>query len=479
MRSTTTEPEDTGGHSVGRSWHRTVIRLAVGLLAVVVSVQTAMSLVSGASRALLVLPVAAAFAAGLAVLAFTRFEYFVIGLLVVRASADAGKLSEGGSGLMDPSSALAMLFLLAGMFWIAARRRSDGAAPPSPLGTALTLFLVAAGLSALGSSHLGASALDWLRMAAAAAMFFVLNRLVSDGRHVRLVVGATFASAVVPLLVGFAGIAYGGLAESKGGFDRITSTFSQSNGYSRYLMLLIVFGVAVRRHLTGGYRLALSCVLVGSAASLVLTYTRSAWLATVVGLVVVGFLQNKGIVVGLVVVGVATLLAVPSVAGRFSDLSEESTTSDASANSLSWRLGYWAEILPLANDNPVTGIGLKATEFETDEAKLPHNDFLRAYVETGILGLIAYLGLLGAMVRTARRALRRARPGFERGVAVGFAGFVASWIGVSLVANAMAQVVLLWYLLAIAACAQAIARGLPETPESPESSELSELGAPR
>jgi O-antigen ligase len=55
-----------------------------------------------------------------------------------------------------------------------------------------------------------------------------------------------------------------------------------------------------------------------------------------------------------------------------------------------------------------------------------HNYYLHIAAEAGILGLCAYLLLVGALVLQALRALRTARGWLWRGVAVGASGVVAA-----------------------------------------------------
>jgi O-antigen ligase len=128
-----------------------------------------------------------------------------------------------------------------------------------------------------------------------------------------------------------------------------------------------------------------------------------------------------------------------------------------SGNTLAWRLSYWTEVLPLANRNPVTGIGLNMTQYNTDKAKQPHNDFIRAYVETGLVGFIAYLSMMIALIGMGRRAVRTVtEPGLDRGVAIGFLGCAVAFLAVSFVANVISNVVNLWYFFTFAAAASAI-----------------------
>jgi O-antigen ligase len=171
----------------------------------------------------------------------------------------------------------------------------------------------------------------------------------------------------------------------------------------------------------------------------------------VIGLVIVGFVQSKRLLLGLL---------VPQLSSRFTSVADLSSAGgQPTGNSLVWRLNYWTQVLPLANANPLTGIGLDMTQYETDAAKQPHNDFIRAYVEMGLLGLGAYLAMLIALVGLGRRAVRASPPGtLDRGIAVGFLGCAVAFVAVSASANVTSNVASLWYLFAFAAAASAVVR---------------------
>jgi O-antigen ligase len=125
-----------------------------------------------------------------------------------------------------------------------------------------------------------------------------------------------------------------------------------------------------------------------------------------------------------------------------------------------WRIQYWQQVLTL-QDNPLLGIGFKEVELTNAAAKAPHNDPIRVYVETGMIGLAAYVWLLVRLGVEARTSLRRAPRGLPRGLAVAFA---ASWTGfvvLSLTANVITQLVILWYFVTIVALATASSRFAP------------------
>jgi O-antigen ligase len=216
--------------------------------------------------------------------------------------------------------------------------------------------------------------------------------------------------------------------------------------------------VAVYRYLAGRWRVPLAVLLGLSFVFLLLTNTRSAILGAAIGLVVVAVVQRSvRMLVSLCLVAALGLLFLPAVGDRFAQLADARAVGGApTGNTLAWRLGYWSEIVPLANRNPVTGIGPNMTQFETDEAKKPHNDFLRAYVETGVVGLLAYLAMVVSMMLAGLGALRRAPPDtLHRGVAVGFLACAVAFVAVSAASNVLSSVATLWYLVAFAALAGA------------------------
>ena len=450
-------------------------RWTAGLIAVLVAgaaglaVRTGLTVAGGGSKLALLVPLAVPAVLLLVGIALTRFEWFVLLLLAARASLDTTKLSAApaavvraaggaappGRGL-DPSAVIAAGFILAGLLWVAWHRTAAGRTEQSPLERAACLFVALWSLSVIGSQQPGTSLLEALRIFAAVLMLIVLVRLLADGARMRAVLAAAFASAVVPLLVaGYQAVGTHGRFEA-GGFSRIRGTFVHPNPFGLYLTFVLAMGVAVIPHVAGRARLLLALLLGGCGVALALTYTRTAWICTILALVVIGLLQSKRLLGVLFLAGLVTLVAVPSLTARFADLGNQQQASGSAGNSLIWRFSYWTEALPLAKHNPVTGIGLKMVQLNTQEQKAPHNDFVRAYIETGILGLLAYLWLLVAMVRTAWAAVVRARPGLERGAAVGFAACVAAYWAMSLTSNVVSQVVLLWYFLAFAASAIAV-----------------------
>jgi len=165
------------------------------------------------------------------------------------------------------------------------------------------------------------------------------------------------------------------------------------------------------------------------------------------------------VLVGVIVVASCGLLLVPQVSARFSDVAEEESATTSAPNSVNWRFAQWTSVLPFFVSNPVTGVGLaKVPTLATSEAQT-HNDFVRVLVETGVLGFLAYLAVLAAILALGRRAVIVApRASFDRAVAAGFFGCGVAFLAVSVVANVISNVVTLWYFFVFAAAASGVVR---------------------
>lgn len=416
---------------------------------------------------------------GFAYLAGFRFEGLVLAFLVIRSALDA-QSSDGTGGEVSKLSAVAAAgFLVMALLWVimhvagGQRLRLGRSYVRLP-----AVALVAAGFaSALSSSAPLTSAQEAVRVMAAVGMLLVLEVLMRQPGMVTRVLVAVYASALIPLLVALGQAATGGGTEI-GGFRRVTGTFDHPNPLAIYLTFLVVMGAGLYRWIDARWRLPLVVLLAVAWGVLLLTYTRSAWIAAVIGIIVVGVLQSRRLIYAVIAGILAVLLLVPSIVARFSDVGSTQYTG-AAGDSLTWRFQYWLDLLPLVERSPLTGIGLKMIQYSTTDGKNAHDDFLRSFVEMGIFGLAAYVALLLALVWTARQALRATHNGLERGIAVGFAGTCSAFLVLSLVSNILSQTVLLWYFFAFAAAATTVASGRRNPKQAAGADATDEVAAQR
>jgi O-antigen ligase len=188
--------------------------------------------------------------------------------------------------------------------------------------------------------------------------------------------------------------------------------------------LLAAFAVAIWT--TGRPRVLALVALIPLMAGLLVSLSRGAWVASLVGVVVIGLYRNHRATLAAAAAGTALVLAVGQLSGgdSESDLLASRATSLAETpsnpdQSVTTRYGLWDAAVGMWRDDPVTGVGIQgfvryrdnylaldssaradvsdpASGFRRVELASPHNLALLVLSEQGILGLSAY-GLLFAL----------------------------------------------------------------------------------
>jgi O-antigen ligase len=444
--------------TTGRPHRLLLLAAAVPVIlgaSIVVGQQTTRSV----SATAVALPIGAAAGVVLLAFAYARFEAFVLACLAIRSVVDLARPASDSAGQQQSgmaAAALALVFMATAAIWLLAERRIPGRRPHSAVTIALMVFVAACVLSIPGSGRPILSSAETARILASVLMFIVLERVVTDRARVVRVLAACYCSAIVPITLSvYQGITGNGTLVVDG-VSRARGSFVHPNDLAFYSAQLIVMGAAMYPHVGRRTRPALFALMLACSGALLLTYSRGNWLAAMTGVVVVGAIQSRKLIFVLVIVMLVLFLAVPSVAHRVTSVNEQRTARGTAGNTLVWRLDYWRELLAFGTKNPVTGIGMKMTEYSTDSSRPPHNDFLKVYLEAGIIGLIAYLVVLVTLTRAALHAVRTSQSGLARGIAVGFAGCLVALLVESLGGNVVGQVAALWYFFAFAALGSAV-----------------------
>ena len=272
--------------------------------------------------------------------------------------------------------------------------------------------------------------LAWVRLASLLVIFCLAAWTITTPRRLRGVVIATLVSAVVPIEIAVRQLVTGQLAVRQG-FRAVQGPFTHPNYFAFYLVVVLVVAIVTFIESRSLWE-RVGTGLVGALAMpcLVLTYTRSAWIAFAIALVLLGLLRYRTVlVVGVVALGLAAFL-VPSTARRvqqrFGDLSSQSQAH--STSSWSWRTGQWGRMVHFGLDRPLTGTGFESyprmtlTEFGREDPKYPtapkgaqhgtalgffaHNDYVKMLVEMGFPGVILWTLVLIGLPATGLRARR-------------------------------------------------------------------------
>ncbi len=230
------------------------------------------------------------------------------------------------------------------------------------------------------------------------------------------------------------------------GLPRITLFYGDPNLLSGYLLINILLCLALFYNGVERKSWWLRLALPLSIIDMLLTFSRSGVIAAAVGGVVLlamnsnpTVLKQTGKVLGALILALVIVYSASSqvrnaIAPAISRLTR---LTDTSVDSVGARVVAYQEALNMAADHPIIGIGPDMFPYEYDVRTgitapephvVPHNLILEILAEKGILGLLAFFGIMGTLFYKLIVALK-ATP-----KTASFHRAVLQWITVSLIA---------------------------------------------
>jgi O-antigen ligase len=358
---------------------------------------------------------------------FADFERTVLGLLILRSSLDIFTARQVPAAFAVGLNALTLLYvtvrLLTGQrvhtdrFWCFFMGWG--------MLQGLWLLLLPLGALGLDASFLSASLREWIRIGSFPVVYLLVMQL--KGRmHPHQVILRLFLSLISPLVVALIQRFRPSLIPiDTAAYDitnRIGATFGHPNSFAVYLLLFI--GLTwwqlgqTKQRWPWFILLGLLMVVLASTRTMV----ALAMLAVIVLVLIAPKLSLIKLVGGTLMVAAAIGLVASSEYGRTRlesiantplfnpdiDISRAILMSQHDMNSFNWRLGQWYELLQSWQQHPILGHGLGLSIYVADNRLLPHNDYVRALVEGGIVGLVLLLSLLVAQVWRLVQLMRQA-----------------------------------------------------------------------
>lgn len=184
---------------------------------------------------------------------------------------------------------------------------------------------------------------------------------------------------------------------------RIFSIFTSPNVLGSYLMIFIPVALALLFTTRGRLsRLGVAALLLVLLTAEALTFSRGAWLALLLALLVFSLLYRPWLLAALAAGALAVPKLVPAVGARISYML--SSAYIASSNRAG-RLARWQNALDLWQQNLWFGLGYGRFGGAVAARRIPgayyvDNFYLKTAVETGLVGLLALLWLLLSVLRT-------------------------------------------------------------------------------
>jgi O-antigen ligase len=309
---------------------------------------------------------------------------------------------------------------------------------------------------------------------------FVVFAAVREQRHARWIIWGYVAGGVTSALIGF--LAVSGVPASEPiDATRLSGGIGDPNELAAFLIpvvALAAFGFAAERDLLVRW-LLLSAMAV-SGLAILFTLSRGGYLALgamlLIALAAAGSMRPTAFVLVLgisaLALGYFTFAASPEARERITHI-----TSEGGAG----RTDIWSVAVAAAADRPLVGVGagnfpsvepvygasarlnLPNVEVVVDRPHVVHNTFLEMVVELGLIGGLAFLLLVAALLAPGVRAWRSFERSGEhdmellsRGLVIGTLGMLVAFFFVS--GQAKEQ---LWLLLGLAIALGSLASAKP------------------
>ena len=368
----------------------------------------------------------------LLVLMFLRPLWGLIALLIIRPALDIfGQtltlpLPLKENLTINLASVLALVVIAWVIFYLF---KNQVSLKSIPLVWPFLILLTAGLISIIVSADRFISAAEWIRWLSIFGIFLIAFDLARRTGQGRRIIGAIAVSAGIPCAVSLWQLLSGrGIYEISTGLTRVYGTFGQPNSLAFYLVLaaagLIIFWQTIpgQKPLNPWWLLIPAAVIL---PILFFTYARGAWLALLMILIILGIQRWrwKFVIILLIVAAAAGLFILfNSQNTRVTEFNITRTDFyqrvvalfdfQEYSSSTSWRIRSWTDMITNAfPEKPWLGYGPGMyiptnliVHGYLEGALEAHNDYLLILIETGLIGLAAYLFLIFSTIKKTVQA---------------------------------------------------------------------------
>lgn len=370
---------------------------------------------------------------------FAQFEQAVLGLLILRSSLDCFSAQQLPAVFALGVDALTLLYvtvmLLTGQtvrtdrfFWFFVAW---------VLLQGLWVILLPLGALGLDGSVLADSIREWIRLFSWVMVYLLVMQL--KGRiPPKQVVYSLFWALLLPITVALLQMFVPSvlppmLAPSQGDFSggppsegtsRVRGTLGHPNTFVTFTLMFM--GLTYWRLTQSKQRLPWA-LLLGLLAFFYVS-TKSLFGLMMLGTFIVVLIAPRlspgsmigGILLFVIVIGVfgstefgqarlgsvaQTPLGNPDI-----DVWRAILLAEGDGNSFNWRIAQWTYLLGRWQLFPIFGYGLGISQYVSTNKLYPHNDYVRALVEGGIVGFVIFLVFFGVQIMYLIQLFRNASP---------------------------------------------------------------------
>jgi len=363
---------------------------------------------------------------------FASFEQTVLGLLILRSALDPFSARQIPSLFAIGVDVLTLLYVVVTLLtgrtvrtdkfwwffagWVALQ--------------ALGVILIPLGEQDLDTAAFIDSIREWVRLFSSLMVYLLVMQL-QDRLHPQKIISALFFALILPLTAAtmqmvvpvsmLPGILQATKDPISGDISRINGTLGLANTFATFLLLFI--GLTYWKLNQSQRRWSWLILLV--VLGFFYVSTKTLFSLIMLGIFILVLIAPRlslinligGVFLFAVVIGLfgstefgqqrlASLTQTPLLNPDL-DISRAILLSHGDGNSFNWRLAQWSLLIQAWGQSPILGYGLATSRYLTIYNNYAHNDYIRALVEGGIFGLLAFLLFLSMQATHLIELVRR------------------------------------------------------------------------
>jgi O-antigen ligase len=243
-----------------------------------------------------------------------------------------------------------------------------------------------------------------IRLVSIFSLFILGYIFVNTAANLTKSLKAIILSAILPSIIGFWQFFYAKDLFIKNG-NRLISTFAHPNMLAFFIFFVLaitifIFLYGYKKNILSYFYILASLLFF---IVLILTYTRGAWLAFLVFLIIIGLFKFRKLLLLMAIFFLILYSAIAPVRERIDNI----FVFDDYNSSVVWRLNLYKDEFEYFKKKPIIGYGSGNASLVIAEnrsprlgATEPHNDYLKIALEGGIVGLISYFVLAIVLIKS-------------------------------------------------------------------------------
>lgn len=354
-------------------------------------------------------------------LVLVSLETALLTLIFIRPSIDIiGYVGVPDYPAINIGSSIAIVTIILSFIYLYINRKIFEKVKP-PLTMILIIMLILYALFSFVGESLATGLQETIRAMSFIVLYFVGWIYVTKQNSFFNLVRVIVYGSIIPLIVAYIEYFSGtGLYTNPGFENRIAGTFGHPNVLAYFSVIILALIWTVLENKTNNIfkmeRIIFRLIGVFYIIVLVITFTRGAWFGMILFVILMSLIQyplktlkisSIFISFNLILVLSYNFLASPDILDlkplvQFPIINRVTGLFNADpSDSVIWRLNMWNDAYNKALESPVIGFGTGSSETIIEQTRGTyrgsvevHNDYIKIFLEQGIIGLTIYVLLI-------------------------------------------------------------------------------------